>query len=140
VERVNKEVLMNSTRYGELAECTAEDVQEEYTCDCPAVDIREENDRYILEANLPGLSEKDVEVRVEDNYLTLSSRITSEKTEGGIKYLMRERGESFFERSFILPKDSDREKIEAHFKNGVLTLSIGRAEALKPRLIDVKPD
>jgi HSP20 family protein len=131
---------MSSTRYNELAECTAEDVQEEYACDCPAVDIREENDRYILEANLPGLTEKDVEVRVEDNYLTLSSRKTNEKTEGGIKYLMRERGESFFERSFILPKDSDRDKIEAHFKNGVLTLSIGRAEALKPRLIDVKID
>jgi HSP20 family protein len=112
----------------------------DYGCDCPSVDIREEDSRYVLEANLPGLTDKDIDVKVEDNLLTLSSRRDPDVTDRTGRYLVRERGGSFLERSFILPKDADKDKIEAHFKNGVLTLSIGRSEELKPRLIDVKTD
>ncbi len=104
----------------------------------PAVDIREEADKYVLDAELTGLTEKDVDVKVQDNLLTLSSKKSEETEQKKDGYLLRERRSSSFSRSFVLPKDADREKIEASFKNGLLTLSIPKAPDAKPKSIEVK--
>ncbi|TFG58889.1 MAG: Hsp20/alpha crystallin family protein [Spirochaetales bacterium] len=104
----------------------------------PSVDIREENDKYILEAELPGLSEKDIEVKLETNLLTISSVKKEEKEEKKNGYLLRERRSSSFCRSFVLPKDADREKLEAAFKNGVLTVELHKNPEAKPRNIEIK--
>ena len=108
----------------------------------PRVDIREEENAYVLEAELPGLSEKDVDVKVENELLTIASKTEEKKEEKKVAkkdgYLLKERRTSTFSRCFALPKDADREKIDAHFKNGVLTLNVPKSEESKPRTIDVK--
>jgi HSP20 family molecular chaperone IbpA len=103
----------------------------------PSVDIREEDDRYVLEAELSGLTEGDFEVRVHDNLLTVSSK-TRESDDKPPRYLLKERSGASFSRSFVLPKDVDREKIDAGFKNGLLTLTLHKAAAMQPRSIEVK--
>jgi HSP20 family protein len=104
----------------------------------PAVDVRETDSEYLMEVELPGLTEKDVEVKLEKTLLTISSRkeqSTEEKKNG---YVMRERRQSKFSRSFVLPEGIDSEKIVAEFKNGVLNLSFPKAPAAKPKTIEVK--
>ena len=106
------------------------------------VDIREEEDAYLLEAELPGLTEKDIEVKVENDLLQISSRKEEKEEEAKEEqkkgYLVRERRSSSYHRSFVLPKDTDREKIEASFNSGLLTLSIPKTAASKARQIEVK--
>ena len=102
------------------------------------VDIREEDGTYLLEAELPGLTEKDIDVKVENDLLQIESKKEESKEEKKQGYLVRERRSSSYHRSFVLPKDADREKIEANFQNGLLTLSIPKTEAAKPRKIQVK--
>ena len=104
----------------------------------PSVDIRENESGYTLEAELPGLTEKDVDVQIEENLLTISSKQSEEKEEKKDRYVMRERSSMEFRRSFVLPKDADNQKIEAHFKNGLLSLNIPKLPETKPRQIQVK--
>jgi len=104
----------------------------------PKVDVREEKDRYVLEADLPGLTEKDVEVKVENNLLSISSSKKEEKEEKKNGYLVRERKEASFARSFVLPEDVARDKISAAFKNGLLTLTLEKAPEAQPKKIEVK--
>ena len=106
----------------------------------PAVDVREEEGRYVLEAELPGLGEKDVEVKVEENLLTLSSAKSGEKEEKKDGYLMRERCSASFQRSFVLPGDVDRENIHARFRNGLLVLELNKKPEVKPKSIEIKTE
>ena len=104
----------------------------------PAMDIREDDEQYVLEAELAGLTEKDIEVKVENDILTLSRVVEEEKEDKKDGYVVRERRHASFRRSFYLPKDVDREKIVAHFENGLLSLQLPKAEKAKPRQIEVK--
>ena len=104
----------------------------------PAVDVREQENEYLMEAELPGLAEKDIELNVEDNILTLSSKKQESKEEKKNGYLIRERCNYEFARTFVLPKDADREKIKAEFKNGLLVVNIPKKPETKPQKIDVK--
>ena len=104
----------------------------------PSMDIREDEDQYVLEAELAGLTEKDIEVKVENDILTLSRKLEEEKEDKKDGDVVRERRHASFRRSFYLPKDVDREKIDAHFENGLLTLQLPKAEKAKPRQIEVK--
>jgi HSP20 family protein len=106
----------------------------------PAVDVKEQEDGYLMEAELPGLTENDLELNVEDNILTLSSKKEESKDEKQNGYLIRERRNHEFVRTFVLPKDVDREKIKAEFKNGLLVVNIPKKPEAKPRKIDVKSD
>ncbi len=109
------------------------------------VDVREEDGRYVLEAELPGLTEKDIEVKVENDMLTLASKSearaasaapSSEEKRNG--YLLRERSARSFTRSFALPNDVDREHIQARLENGLLVMELPKTEAARPRQIEVK--
>ncbi len=108
----------------------------------PSVDILENENAYVVEAELPGYSEKEVDVHVDKHVLKISSMRESEKEEKDEKvspnYLIRERYTSSFERSFTLPEGVDEENIEGEFKNGILTLSIPKLPAQQPKKIDVK--
>ncbi len=104
----------------------------------PAVDVREQENEYLMEAELPGLAEKDIELNVEDNILTLSSKKEESKEEEKNGYLIRERCNYEFARTFVLPKGVDREKIKAEFKNGLLVVNIPKKPETKPQKIDVK--
>jgi HSP20 family protein len=104
----------------------------------PAVDVKEEDKRYLMEVELPGLTDKDIEVKVEDNILTLSSKKEESKEEKKDGYLIRERRRAEFARTFVLPNDVDREQINAEFKHGLLVVQIPKKPELQPRKIDVK--
>ena len=104
----------------------------------PAVDVRETEAEYLMEVELPGLSEKDVEVKLDNNLLTISSGKDEKKEEKKNGYILRERRASRFSRSFVLPETVDREKIGAEFKSGVLHLSFPKVPAAKPKTIEVK--
>ena len=113
----------------------------------PSVDISEGKEGYVLEVELPGLSEKDVDVKIEDNKLLISSikeepkEKTAEKADGNpeeSRYLLRERGKFTFSRSFILPKDANAEAISGSFSNGVLTINIEKSPEKQPRSIKIK--
>jgi len=104
----------------------------------PAVDVREAEEEYLMEAELPGLTDEDIELNVEDNILTLSSKKEQDREEKKNGYLIRERSKNEFARTFVLPKDVDREKIKGEFKNGLLVVSIPKKPEAKPRKIDVK--
>lgn len=87
-----------------------------------AVDVVETEKDYRLTAELPGLDEKNVDVTMADNTLTIKGEKKDEREEKEGGYLYSERRFGSFQRSFRLPEDVDRDKIEATFKNGVLTL------------------
>ena len=103
----------------------------------PVVDVVETEDGYVLEAELPGMTDADVDVRVEDNLLTITAKHESE-TDEERRYLIRERAAREYRRSFVLPKDADRSAIEARFRNGILILDIKKLPEAKPRQIEIK--
>lgn len=109
-------------------------------CFYPAVDVREKSDSYIMDIDLPGYTEKDVTVHLKDRMLTLSSvqQETKEEKETDEQFLIKERSRRHFVRRFTLPEDIDHEKVEAAFKNGILTVSIPRKEAPARRQIEIK--
>jgi HSP20 family protein len=104
----------------------------------PAVDVRESETGWNMEVDLPGLTEKDVEVKLDNNLLTISSRKDEKKEEKKNGYLLRERKSSSFCRSFVLPEEVDREKIDASFANGVLSISFSKLPTAQPKSIEVK--
>ena len=104
----------------------------------PAVDVRETEKEYSMEIELPGLSEKDIEVKIEENLLTLASKKEEKKEEKKQGYLVRERRRAEFKRSFVLPEEINREKIKAEFKNGLLTVTLPKTPKAQPKLIDVQ--
>jgi HSP20 family protein len=104
----------------------------------PAVDVKEEEKSYLMEVELPGLTDKDIELKVEDNILTLSSKKEESKEEKKNGYLLRERRSAEFCRTFVLPQDADRAEVKAEFKNGLLVVDIPKKPEAQPRKIDVK--
>ncbi len=103
----------------------------------PATDVLEKDDAFVLIMDVPGVSEKDVELELEDDVLTVHARAASHEMEG-YELLYGEYRSSDYERSFTLSSDIDREKIKASVKNGVLRVELPKAEKLKPRKIEVK--
>jgi HSP20 family protein len=104
----------------------------------PRVDVREEEGKYVLEAELPGLTEKDIDVKVDGNLLTISSAKNEEKESKKDGYLIKERKAYSFCRTFTLPEDVAKDKIEARFANGLLSLEMEKNPEAKPRQITVK--
>jgi len=104
----------------------------------PDVDIKSKDNKYVLEADLPGLTEKDIDVKVENNLLTISSVKEEKKEEEKDGYILKERHGYSFTRSFVLPKDVDVKKIEAQFKNGMLNITLGKKPEAKPKKIEVQ--
>jgi len=104
----------------------------------PAVDVRETDTEFVMEVELPGLTEKDVEVKLENTLLTISSNKDENKEEKKNGYVLRERKSAHFSRSFVLPEEVDRDKIAAEYKNGILQLTFPKVPAAKPKTIEVK--
>ncbi|MCR4821725.1 MAG: Hsp20/alpha crystallin family protein [Treponema sp.] len=117
----------------------------------PDVDVTEKKDSYVLDMDLPGRTEKDVSLELNEGVLTISS--TKEETkaiedksdkkekketeEEKPQFLLRERRRTEFRRSFTLPKDIDAEGVTAGFKNGVLSIRIPRKAEVAPRKIQI---
>ena len=103
----------------------------------PSVDMFEKGDALVIKAELPGMSNDDIEVNIDNGKLTLSGERKSEKEVEEDKYYRRERTYGKFVRTFALPADADPDKIEAKFKDGVLIIEILKPEDKKPRQITV---
>jgi HSP20 family protein len=104
----------------------------------PATDITEDDGHYIVTAELPGMKRSDITVDLQDGVLTIRGEKKSEREEKTEKRRYVERSFGSFCRAFTLPSDADDSKVEATFKDGVLTVTLGKTEARKPRVIDVK--
>ncbi len=106
----------------------------------PVVDVVESEKAYEITAELPGMDEKSIEVKVADGSLTIKGEKKEEKEEKKKDYYLHERHFGSFERSFDVPDTVDADKIEASFKKGVLTVTLPKKpEAQKPaKKIEVK--
>lgn len=103
----------------------------------PAADVIEVADGHQVVVELPGLKAEDVKIKLENFVLSISGEKKQVKEENG-KVRRFERSYGAFERSFTLPNTVDADKVSARFENGVLTVSIPKAEQAKPREIQVK--
>jgi HSP20 family protein len=103
----------------------------------PATDVRETDEAYVLEFDVPGLSEKELDVVIEHNQLTLRGE---RKPLEGASFTRQERAFGRFERTFHLADDVDATRIGAQAKNGVLTVTLPKAEKAKARTIAVKSE
>jgi HSP20 family protein len=101
--------------------------------------VRETKDAIEVVAELPGMRPEDVEVNIENNVLSISGEKKQEITEGNGdgEYHLVERRSGRFERSFTLPRTVDAGRISARFDNGLLTVSLPKAEAAKPRRVEI---
>ena len=108
----------------------------------PKVDVKEDKDTYTLTMDLPGKTEKDVDIELNQNVLTISSNEEVKKEEKSdekseAKWLIRERSVSSFKRSFTIPEDVDCEKLSASVKDGILTVAMPRKALAQPKRIPI---
>ncbi len=110
----------------------------------PRVDVKEENDSYSLEMELPGRSENDVNIELDHETLTIASKESEPekkedcKEKNGCRYILKERRSSNFERRFTLPNDVNFDSISANFKNGVLTIKMDKKPVEAPKKISIE--
>jgi HSP20 family protein len=103
----------------------------------PAMDLVETEDAFVLRADLPGLSEKDVNIELEDSVLTVSGERKAEHEERKEGYYRVERASGSFSRSLTLPEGVDPEAVTANFERGVLEVRVPKPEQRKPRKVAI---
>lgn len=106
----------------------------------PSVDIYENKDQLILEAELPGMKREDFELTIENNVITLRGERKFEKKEETDNYHRVERAYGSFSRSFTLPQTVQTDNATADFKNGVLRVTLHKREEVKARRIEIKEE
>ena len=104
----------------------------------PAIDVSENDAQYSITAELPGGTKDDVQVELHDGVLTIRGEKKNEREEKKEKRHYVERTYGSFSRSFRLPGNADAERLQASFKDGVLTITVPKTEEAKPRTIAVK--
>ena len=112
--------------------------KEQATAWVPAWDIRESQDDYTFAMDVPGISKDDLVITVAENVLSVKGSRNSDSEENKDSFHRVERWSGAFERSVCLPKDADGEAVEAHYADGVLTVTVNKAEKAKPKNIEVK--
>ena len=110
------------------------DIGEEWT---PSVDFSEKDGKYYLTAEIPGLSKEDISVTFDNGYVTISGKKESNKEEEDADYYVKESRYGSFSRTFRLPGKIDEEKVNATYKDGVLTVSMPHKEDTKAKKIKV---
>jgi HSP20 family protein len=104
----------------------------------PVVDISEDNQEYLIKAELPEVKKEDVKITLEEGMLTITGDRKFEKEENGKKYHRVERAYGSFVRTFALPDDASPGKISADFKDGVLKVHLPKSAEAKPKSIEVQ--
>ncbi len=102
------------------------------------VDIREEPEQIVLQADIPGMEQKDIKIHVENNQLTIAGERTFGDEKRRDTYHRIERAYGFFSRTFQLGGQTNPEKIQASYKNGVLEIILPKREESKPRSIEIQ--
>lgn len=103
----------------------------------PVVDIKEETDRFVLNADIPGVEREDIDITMEDGVITIRGERKLEEAAEGSEYKRVERPHGVFYRRFALPDTADPEGISARTRNGVLEVFIPKREQVKPRRIEI---
>ena len=106
----------------------------------PAVDIKEETDKFVLQADIPGVKPEDIDVSMEDGVLTIKGEKKTEAKVEKENYKRVERTYGSFYRRFSLPDTANPDAISAKSKNGVLEITIPKREAVQPKKINVTSD
>jgi HSP20 family protein len=104
----------------------------------PLVDISEDDKEYLIKAEIPDMKKEDVKISVQDDILSISGERKYEKEEKGKRYHRVERAYGSFMRSFAVPENADGSKVNAEYKDGVLTVHLPKSEKAKPKAIEVK--
>jgi HSP20 family protein len=104
----------------------------------PVVDIEDTELNYLIRAELPGLSKKNVKVVVEDGVLTLSGERDLERKVEGKTFHHIERSHGTFTRSFTLPENAEAESVSANYKDGLLEIRVAKSEEALPKSIEVR--
>jgi HSP20 family protein len=104
----------------------------------PAVDVSEDDGKYVVTVELPGTKREDVTVEAHENVLTIRGEKRSEREEKKEQSRWVERTYGSFSRSFTLPANADADRVNASFRDGVLTIEIPKSEAAKPKTIAIK--
>jgi HSP20 family protein len=100
----------------------------------PAVNIREDEKNYNLELAVPGIDKKDLKIDLNEDVLTIASEVKQENEEEKNGYKRKEFSYSSFARTFYIPENIDRDKIEASYKDGILNVSLPKQETEKSKL------
>jgi HSP20 family protein len=103
----------------------------------PRVDVCEDKDEYLVAVEAPGMAKEDVKISVHENTLTIKGERRKEEPKEGTKYHRAERSWGPFQRSFRLPRDVQADKVSAVYKDGVLKVTVPKAEKARPREIPV---
>jgi HSP20 family protein len=104
----------------------------------PAIDLYETDDEVVLKANLPGFKPEDVHISVTSDMPTIRGELEQEKKEDEATYHLLERRSGVFERTITLPSEVKTDKAQADFDAGILTITMPKAESVKPRTITIK--
>jgi len=104
----------------------------------PAVDLYQTNDEIVVKAALPGMKSDEVEISITGEMLTLKGEMHQKEEKTDASYLIREQRYGHFERSLALPTEVQSDKAKAEFENGVLTITLPKAEQVRPKTISVK--
>jgi HSP20 family protein len=104
----------------------------------PTIDLFQTDDEVVLKAALPGLKAEDVHISVTADVLTLSGEFKQESEQKEATYHIREHRYGSFERSVMLPTDVQTDKAKADFENGILTITLPKAETVKPKTVNIK--
>ncbi len=104
----------------------------------PSFEVKETADAFVVKADLPGVSESELDISLHNSVLTVTGSRQAEERKEGESFALYERQFGSFSRSFSLPDMADGERIDAKLENGVLTLVIGKKAEAKPRKIALK--
>lgn len=104
----------------------------------PACEVTEDKNAYLVKFDVPGMSKDQIKIDLHENQLTVSGERKEERKEDSKRYHFTEVSYGSFLRTFSLPPNIDAEKVEAKLDNGVLTVSVAKAEASKARTVSIK--
>jgi HSP20 family protein len=104
----------------------------------PAIDMFQTDDEIVVKAALPGIKPDEVQINVTGEVLTLKGEVKQQEEKKERAWHIREQRFGSFERSVVLPTDVVADKAKAEFENGILTVTLPKAEEVKPKIINIK--
>ncbi len=130
--------LLSWDPFREMAPLPA--LEDRATAFVPAFDVKETKEAYLFKADVPGIQDKDLEVTITGNRLTVGGKRDEEKEERSDRYYTYERNYGSFSRSFTLPDGADTDKLRASLDSGVLTVTVPKKPEVQPKKVAVKSE
>jgi HSP20 family protein len=113
-------------------------VRDGWSMATPAIDMYQTDNEVVVKASIPGMKAEEVQINVTGDILTLKGDIKQENEQKDRSWHIREQRFGSFERSVVLPTDVKSDKAEAVFENGILTITLPKADEVKPKTINIK--